>query len=86
MRKGYERLKNGGLSVGSLMGTNWGLLGKWVWKFMSGHEELWVRVIKSIYGPKGGLEEGESRYGSGKSTLGRGIQKVGGRVFGWISG
>ncbi|KAJ9557883.1 hypothetical protein OSB04_012497 [Centaurea solstitialis] len=62
--------KKGGLKVGSLMGANWSLLGKWWWKFVSGQELLWVRVIKSIYGSKGGLEDGVRRFGNGKSVWG----------------
>ncbi|KAL4579070.1 hypothetical protein LXL04_015205 [Taraxacum kok-saghyz] len=45
----------GGLSVGSLRVLNYGLLYKWKWRFINGHEQMWVRLIKSIYGLDGGF-------------------------------
>ena len=66
--KVLSEFKNGGLNVGSLSGVNWGLIGKCWWRFMSGQETLWIRVIKSIFGAKDGLEEGVFHCGSGKSA------------------
>ncbi|XP_071713611.1 uncharacterized mitochondrial protein AtMg00310-like [Rutidosis leptorrhynchoides] len=46
---------NGGLNIGSLRGKNLALLGKWWWRFKTETESLWVKVIRSIHGPLGGL-------------------------------
>ncbi|GKD51601.1 reverse transcriptase domain, reverse transcriptase zinc-binding domain protein [Tanacetum coccineum] len=47
----------GGLNIGSLRAKNLALLGKWWWRFKNEGGDLWVRVIKSIHGASGGLEE-----------------------------
>ncbi|XP_071740498.1 uncharacterized protein [Rutidosis leptorrhynchoides] len=49
----YEK---GGLNVGSLLAKNISLLCKWWWRFKNEHNALWVKIIKSIYGPGGGLD------------------------------
>ncbi|XP_071700011.1 uncharacterized mitochondrial protein AtMg00310-like [Rutidosis leptorrhynchoides] len=46
----------GGLNLGSLKSKNWALICKWWWRFKSETTSLWVKVIKSIYGPSGGFE------------------------------
>ena len=53
--------KNGGLGVGSLLASNLGLVGKWWWRFHREEDVFWVKVVKSIFGIKEGLEGGESR-------------------------
>ncbi|GJV92503.1 hypothetical protein Tco_1540316 [Tanacetum coccineum] len=45
-----------GLNVGSLKASNWGLLGKWCWRFRVESTAWWVRVIKSVYGEDGGVD------------------------------
>ncbi|XP_071695771.1 uncharacterized protein [Rutidosis leptorrhynchoides] len=48
----------GGLNLGSLNSKNLALLGKWWWRFKIVTNSLWVRVIRSIFGPDGGLGSG----------------------------
>ena len=69
-------LKFGGLNVGSLRDSNLGLLGKWWWRFVGENQSLWVKIVKSIFGSKGGLEGGRGRLGPG----GRGSSAWGGIV------
>ncbi|GJT20377.1 hypothetical protein Tco_0890314, partial [Tanacetum coccineum] len=59
----------GGLSIGSVFGLNIGLLFKWIWRFLRGPNGLWVRVIKNIYGPHGGIND-TSTYRHSQSTWG----------------
>ncbi|GKA07064.1 probable enoyl-CoA hydratase 1, peroxisomal [Tanacetum coccineum] len=46
----------GSLSIGSIFGLNIALLFKWIWRLLRGSTDLWVRVIKDIYGPHGGID------------------------------
>ncbi|GKC14634.1 hypothetical protein Tco_1011416, partial [Tanacetum coccineum] len=45
----------GGLGIGSIHATNLGLLGKWKWRFLTGHDALWRLVIREFYGEDGGF-------------------------------
>ncbi|GKA71619.1 hypothetical protein Tco_0777758 [Tanacetum coccineum] len=45
----------GGLGIGSIHATNLGLLGKWKWRFLRGHDALWRLVIREFYGEDGGF-------------------------------
>ena len=56
--------EKGGLGVSSLFALNRALLFKWVWRFFTQKESLWVRFISAIHGRSG-------RIGSGK-TFGHG--------------
>ncbi|GJV54164.1 hypothetical protein Tco_1449905, partial [Tanacetum coccineum] len=47
----------GGLKIGSISGLNTGLLFKWIWRFLYSSSTLWVRVIKSIHGPHGCIND-----------------------------
>ncbi|GKD66167.1 hypothetical protein Tco_1308275, partial [Tanacetum coccineum] len=47
--------ESGGLGIGSIYALNVGLLFKWIWRFLHNHSDLWVRVIKGIYGRTGGI-------------------------------
>ncbi|XP_071713248.1 uncharacterized protein [Rutidosis leptorrhynchoides] len=47
--------EHGGLNLGSLKSKNLALLGKWWWRFKSEANSLWVKLIRSIHGPDGGL-------------------------------
>ncbi|XP_071703931.1 uncharacterized protein [Rutidosis leptorrhynchoides] len=44
-----------GVEVGAEKSKNLALLGKWWWRFLTETDTLWVRVIRSLYGPDGGL-------------------------------
>ncbi|XP_071700410.1 uncharacterized mitochondrial protein AtMg00310-like [Rutidosis leptorrhynchoides] len=46
----------GGLNFGLLKSKNLALLGKWWWRFYTETDSLWVTIIRSIYGPRGGLD------------------------------
>ena len=54
----------GGLGIGSIFALNAALLFKWVWRFRTSSNGLWVNVIREIHGIDGGI--GSSR--AGKST------------------
>ncbi|GJW79943.1 RNA-directed DNA polymerase, eukaryota, reverse transcriptase zinc-binding domain protein [Tanacetum coccineum] len=47
--------KKRGLGVGSLKSFNLALLLKWRWRMISNPNALWVKVIKSLHGQKGGF-------------------------------
>ncbi|XP_071715114.1 uncharacterized protein [Rutidosis leptorrhynchoides] len=47
---------NGGLNIGSLKSKNLALLGKWWWRFYTETNSLWAKVVRSVYGPSGGLD------------------------------
>ncbi|GJW99712.1 hypothetical protein Tco_0183626, partial [Tanacetum coccineum] len=50
--------KLGGLGIGSIYGLNVGLLFKWIWRFLQNAPDLWVKIIKFIYGQQGGIFDG----------------------------
>nr|GFD48886.1 RNA-directed DNA polymerase, eukaryota, reverse transcriptase zinc-binding domain protein [Tanacetum cinerariifolium] len=60
--------KSGGLSVGSIFMLIIGLLFKRIWRFLSQPFDLWVKVIKNIYGLNGGIFD-VSVPGSSKSRV-----------------
>nr|GFB39987.1 RNA-directed DNA polymerase, eukaryota, reverse transcriptase zinc-binding domain protein [Tanacetum cinerariifolium] len=43
----------GGLGVSSLFALNRALMFKWVWRFFSQKNSLWVRVVKALHGEDG---------------------------------
>ena len=43
-------LQNGGLAIKNLRLFNQALLGKWIWRFGSGRDLLWRKVIEAKYG------------------------------------
>ncbi|GJT18362.1 hypothetical protein Tco_0877068 [Tanacetum coccineum] len=47
----------GGLGICSIFGLNIGLLFKWILRFLRCSSDLWVRVIKNIYGSHGGIND-----------------------------
>lgn len=47
----------GGLGIGSLYALNRALLFKWVWRFRTQDSNIWVRIIKSIYGTNGAIDD-----------------------------
>ncbi|GJT35339.1 putative RNA-directed DNA polymerase, eukaryota, reverse transcriptase zinc-binding domain protein [Tanacetum coccineum] len=50
----------GGLDIGSIFALNVSLLFKWVWRFCTTSNNLWVNVIKDIHGHDGGIGSGRS--------------------------
>ncbi|GKE21047.1 hypothetical protein Tco_1432559, partial [Tanacetum coccineum] len=55
-KKVLAHKNQGGLGVNSLYALNLTLMFKWIWRFLSSLSSLWTRVIKSIHGNSGGLE------------------------------
>ncbi|PWA77709.1 RNA-directed DNA polymerase, eukaryota, Reverse transcriptase zinc-binding domain protein [Artemisia annua] len=47
--------KMGGLGIGSIFALNVGLLFKWLWRFLHNSSDLWIKVIKYLYGEYGGI-------------------------------
>ncbi|PWA34615.1 RNA-directed DNA polymerase, eukaryota, Reverse transcriptase zinc-binding domain protein [Artemisia annua] len=47
--------KMGGLGIGSIFALNIGLLFKWLWRFLRNSSDLWIKVIKDLYGEYGGI-------------------------------
>nr|GFA62182.1 hypothetical protein [Tanacetum cinerariifolium] len=45
--------KDSGLGVSSLFALNPALMFKWVWRFFSQKNSLWVRVVKALHGEDG---------------------------------
>ncbi|GJW11426.1 RNA-directed DNA polymerase, eukaryota, reverse transcriptase zinc-binding domain protein [Tanacetum coccineum] len=56
--------KSGGLGIGSIYGLNVGLLFKWIWRFLQNAPDLWINIIKAIYGQHGGIFEGSTHRSS----------------------
>lgn len=66
----------GGLNIGSLRALNWGLIGKWWWRFKTERGSLRARVISNIHGIDGGLGVGLDEELWKKGVWG-GIIKIG---------
>ena len=45
------------MGVGSIYALNRALLFKWIWRFRVNYDDLWIKVIKNIYGINGGIGE-----------------------------
>jgi len=41
---------DGGLGIKDISKFNVALMGRWMWAFPSGQQQLWVRVLNSKYG------------------------------------
>ncbi|GJX58573.1 RNA-directed DNA polymerase, eukaryota [Tanacetum coccineum] len=52
----------GGLGIGSIFALNAALLFKWVWRFRTCSNGLWVNVVKEIHGTEGGIGSRRSGY------------------------
>nr|GEV22250.1 RNA-directed DNA polymerase, eukaryota, reverse transcriptase zinc-binding domain protein [Tanacetum cinerariifolium] len=50
----------GGLGIGSIFALNVALLFKWIWRFCTTSNNLWVNVIKDIHGHDGGIGSGRA--------------------------
>nr|GEX57522.1 RNA-directed DNA polymerase, eukaryota, reverse transcriptase zinc-binding domain protein [Tanacetum cinerariifolium] len=46
----------GGLGVNSLYALNLASIFKWIWRFLASSSSLWIKVIKSIHGNSGALD------------------------------
>nr|GEY36777.1 RNA-directed DNA polymerase, eukaryota, reverse transcriptase zinc-binding domain protein [Tanacetum cinerariifolium] len=53
----------GGLGIGSIHALNVGILFKLIWRFLYNHSDLWIHVIKGIYGRTCGIS-GSRVHGS----------------------
>lgn len=53
--KTLTAIDKGVMGIGSLKAQNLALMGKWWWKFKVSNNDMWVEVIKSIYGSDGGF-------------------------------
>nr|GEY62122.1 putative RNA-directed DNA polymerase, eukaryota, reverse transcriptase zinc-binding domain protein [Tanacetum cinerariifolium] len=49
-----------GLGIGSIFALNVALLFKWIWRFCTTYNSLWVNVIKDIHGHDGGIGSGRA--------------------------
>nr|GEU97324.1 hypothetical protein [Tanacetum cinerariifolium] len=55
----------GGLGVSSLFALNRALMFKWVWRFFSQNNSLWVRIVKALHGEDGKIDKKfQPRYSS----------------------
>ncbi|GJW84873.1 hypothetical protein Tco_0158018 [Tanacetum coccineum] len=54
----------GGLGIGSIFALNAALLFKWVWRFRTCPDSLWVNVIKNIHGADGDIGFSRPVYSS----------------------
>lgn len=77
--KAPQKVKLGGLNIGSLKAINWALLAKWWWRFRVEENRPWVKIIKSVYGENGGLIE-TGRYSRSGGSKWADIVKVGGDI------
>ncbi|GJY48443.1 reverse transcriptase domain, reverse transcriptase zinc-binding domain protein [Tanacetum coccineum] len=74
-----------GLPIGENMRrvNSWGAHRKWCWRFRREGGSLWVKVIKSIHGDCGGLDNGRTLGGgSGGSGVWKDIVKIGEEING----
>ena len=55
-----RQIRNGGLGIIGLEAMNISLLAKWIGRFKTEDQALWVQVIKSIHGEEGGLSEAQT--------------------------
>ncbi|KAL4563259.1 hypothetical protein LXL04_027299 [Taraxacum kok-saghyz] len=69
-------MDKGGLAVGSLLALNQALVYKWRWRFVTGSNRLWVKVIKSCYGVDGGFLGGLANSVTGRTGVWRGVLKL----------
>ncbi|GJV32858.1 hypothetical protein Tco_1393258 [Tanacetum coccineum] len=52
---------NRGLDVSSLYATNWALLFKWIWRFLTQCSSLWSSLIKAIHGVKENIDDSQTK-------------------------
>jgi len=57
-----EQKNEGGLGVGDIAAKNTALLFKWWWRYGTEDDQLWKKVVKSIYQEDNGLIPSKSGY------------------------
>ncbi|KAL8536827.1 hypothetical protein ACS0TY_012122 [Phlomoides rotata] len=60
-RKFAKIRRNGGLGIRDIRRFNVVLVGKWIWRFLTKENRMWVKIIKSKYGGFEGFGERVSR-------------------------
>ncbi|GJT38333.1 hypothetical protein Tco_0938198 [Tanacetum coccineum] len=50
-------ISNGGLGIGTLKSSNLAMLSKWWWRFHTENHAFWCKIIRSIHGVDGGLND-----------------------------
>ncbi|KAL5193482.1 Hydroxymethylglutaryl-CoA lyase, mitochondrial [Glycine soja] len=56
-------VRGGGLGVKDISKFNTALMGRWIWAFASGQQQLWVRVLNSKYGDWSEFQLGSNKRG-----------------------
>ncbi|KAL4589976.1 hypothetical protein LXL04_002889 [Taraxacum kok-saghyz] len=65
-------MEKGGLNLGSLVSFNLALVMKWRWRFVHG-DQLWVSIIRSIYGVQGGCSPWARVVGAVSKLYSKGV-------------
>ncbi|GKA86928.1 hypothetical protein Tco_0808639 [Tanacetum coccineum] len=55
--KTTSSISNGGLGIGTLKSSNHAMLSKWWWRFHTENHAFWCKIIRSIHGVDGGLND-----------------------------
>ncbi|GJT71752.1 reverse transcriptase domain, reverse transcriptase zinc-binding domain protein [Tanacetum coccineum] len=55
--KATSSISNGGLGIGTLKSINHAMLSKWWWRFYTENHAFWCKIIRSIHGVDGGLND-----------------------------
>ncbi|GJY54257.1 reverse transcriptase domain, reverse transcriptase zinc-binding domain protein [Tanacetum coccineum] len=55
--KATSPISNGGLGIGTLKSSNLAMLSKWWWRFHTENHAFWCKIIRSIHGVDGGLND-----------------------------
>ncbi|GJS61218.1 RNA-directed DNA polymerase, eukaryota, reverse transcriptase zinc-binding domain protein [Tanacetum coccineum] len=55
--KATSSISNGGLGIGTLKSSNLAMLSKWWWRFHTENHAFWCKIIRSIHGVDGGLND-----------------------------
>ncbi|GJY78730.1 hypothetical protein Tco_0484531 [Tanacetum coccineum] len=55
--KATSSISNGGLGIGTLKSINHAMLSKWWWRFHTENHAFWCKIIRSIHGVDGGLND-----------------------------
>ncbi|PWA38377.1 reverse transcriptase domain, Reverse transcriptase zinc-binding domain protein [Artemisia annua] len=55
--KAISSISNGGLGIGTIKSSNQSMLSKWWWGFHTENQDFWCKIIRSIHGLDGGLND-----------------------------
>ncbi|GJW67195.1 RNA-directed DNA polymerase, eukaryota, reverse transcriptase zinc-binding domain protein [Tanacetum coccineum] len=55
--KATSSISNGGLGIGTLKSSNLATLSKWWWRFHTENHAFWCKIIRSIHGVDGGIND-----------------------------